>query len=130
MAAVWLHFHAALLQPALAAGRPVLPAAISYWELDGQRSLVAAIGDISLGECTRAILQRRRLIARLVSTPLRGLAGEDRRVVAAEAREAIALAAGLLLASNPPGTPGDPPGEPPSGGHPTSNPSRAPAISA
>lgn len=34
-----LHFHAALLQPALAAGRPVLPAAISYWELDGQRSL-------------------------------------------------------------------------------------------
>ena len=126
-----LHFHAALLQPALAAGRPVLPAAISYWELDGQRSLAPRYdGDISLGECTRAILQRRRLIARLVSTPLRGLAGEDRRVVAAEAREAIALAAGLPLASNPPGTPGDPPGEPPSGGHPTSNPSRAPAISA
>ena len=126
-----LHFHAALLQPALAAGRPVLPAAISYWELDGQRSLAPRYdGDISLGECTRAILQRRRLIARLVSTPLRGLAGEDRRVVAAEAREAIALAAGLPLVSNPPGTPGDLPGEPPSGGHPTDNPSRAPAISA
>lgn len=126
-----LHFHAALLQPALVAGRPVLPVALSYWELDGQRSLAPRYdGDISLGECTRAILQRKRLIARLVSTPLRGLAGEDRRVVAAEAREAIALAVGLPLASNPPGTPGDLPGEPPSGGHPTSIPSRAPAISA
>jgi hypothetical protein len=41
---------AALLQPALAAGRPVLPAAISYWELDGQRSLAPRYdGDISLG---------------------------------------------------------------------------------
>lgn len=126
-----LHFHAALLQPALAAGRPVLPVALSYWELDGQRSLAPRYdGDISLGQCTRAILQRKRLIARLVTTPLRGLAGEDRRVVAAEAREAIALAAGLPLVSNPPETPGDLPVEPPSGGHPTGSQSRAPAISA
>lgn len=126
-----LHFHAALLQPALAAGRPVLPVALSYWELDGQRSLAPRYdGDISLGQCTRTILQRRRLIARLVTTPLRGMADEDRRIVAAQAREAIALAAGLPLVSNPPGTPGDLPGEPPSGGHPTDNPSRAPAISA
>ena len=126
-----LHFHAALLQPALAAGRPVLPVALSYWELDGQRSLAPRYdGDISLGQCTRTILQRRRLIARLVTTPLRGTADEDRRIVAAQAREAIALAAGLPLVSNPPGTPGDLPGEPPSGGHPTDNPSRAPAISA
>lgn len=125
-----LHFHAALLQPALAAGRPVLPVALSYWELDGQRSLAPRYdGDISLGQCTRAILQRRRLIARLVTTPLRGTAGEDRRIVAAQAREAIALAAGLPLVSNPPGTPGDLPGEPPSSGHPTDSPSRAPAIS-
>jgi 1-acyl-sn-glycerol-3-phosphate acyltransferase len=33
-----LHFHAALIQPALAASRPVLPVAISYWEVDGTRS--------------------------------------------------------------------------------------------
>ena len=103
-----LHFHAALIQPALAAGRPVLPVAISYWELDGQRSLAPRYdGDITLGQCTRAILGRRRLIARLVTTPLRGQQGEDRKQVAAAAREAIALAAGLPLASNPPGTPGD-----------------------
>lgn len=126
-----LHFHAALLQPALAAGRPVLPAAISYWELDGQRSLAPRYdGDISLGECTRAILGRKRLIARLVTTPLRGLNGEDRRVVAAEAREAIALAAGLPMANNPPETPGDLPVAQRSDDRPINSPSRAPADSA
>lgn len=93
-----LHFHAALIQPAIAAGRPILPTAISYWELDGQRSLAPRYdGDISLGQCVRAILSRKRLIARLVTTPLRGMVGEDRRQVAGEAREAIALAAGLSL---------------------------------
>ncbi|MBS1158398.1 MAG: lyso-ornithine lipid acyltransferase [Proteobacteria bacterium] len=95
-----LHFHAALLQPALTAGRPVLPVAISYWEVDGERSMAPRYdGDISLGQCARAILGRRRLIARLVTTPLRGLHGEDRRQVAAEAREAIALGARLPLAT-------------------------------
>jgi len=126
-----LHFHAALLQPALAAGRPVLPAAISYWELDGERSLAPRYdGDISLGQCTRAVLRRPRLIARLVTTPLRGQAGEDRRQVAAQAREAIALAAGLPLASNPPETPAGLPGAARSDGHPTDSPNRAPADSA
>lgn len=91
-----LHFHAALLQPALAAGRPVLPVALSYWELNGERSLAPRYdGDISLGQCVAALLRRKRLIARLVTTPLRGGAGEDRKQVAAEARQAIALAAGL-----------------------------------
>lgn len=91
-----LHFHAALLQPALNAGHPVLPVAISYWELDGQRSLAPRYdGDISLGQCLRAIIGRKRLIARLVATPLRGLNGEDRRQVARQAREAIALGARL-----------------------------------
>ncbi len=126
-----LHFHAALLQPALAAGRPVLPAAISYWELDGERSLAPRYdGDISLGQCTRAVLRRPRLIARLVTTPLRGQAGEDRRQVAAQAREAIALAAGLPLASNPPETPAGLPDAARSDGRPTGSPNRAPADSA
>lgn len=126
-----LHFHAALLQPALAAGRPVLPVAISYWEPDGQRSLAPRYdGDISLGQCTRAILGRKRLIARLVTTPLRGLNGEDRRQVAAEAREAIALAAGLPLANNPPETGVDLPDAMPSDGHPTGSRNQAPADSA
>ena len=125
-----LHFHAALIQPALAAGRPVLPAAISYWELDGARSLAPRYdGDISLGECTSAIVGRKRIIARLVTTPLRGLNGEDRRQVAAEAREAIALAAGLPLASNPPETPVGLRDAMPSDGRPTGSRSQAPADS-
>lgn len=123
-----LHFHAALLQPALSAGHPVLPLAISYWELDGQRSLAPRYdGDISLGQCTRSILGRKRLIARLVTTPLRGLNGEDRKLVAAQARDAIALGAGLPMVNNPPETPGDLPGEPRSDDRPTGSPSRAPA---
>jgi len=126
-----LHFHAALLQPALSAGHPVLPVAISYWELDGQRSLAPRYdGDISLGQCTRAILGRKRLIARLVTTPLRGLQGEDRKQVAAQAREAIALGAGLPMANNPPEISGDLPGVPRSDGRPTGSPNRAPAGSA
>ncbi len=122
-----LHFHAALIQPALTAGRPVLPVAISYWETDGERSLAPRYdGDISLGECTRAILGRKRIIARLVSTPLLGQQGEDRRQVASAAREAIAAAAGLPLVSNPPETPGDLPVAPLSGAHPTGSRSPAP----
>lgn len=126
-----LHFHAALLQPALVAGRPVLPAAISYWELNGERSLAPRYdGEISLGQCTTAILKRKRIIARLVTTPLRGLHGEDRKQVAAEAREAIALAAGLPMVSNQPGTPVDLPGVPPSAVRPTGSPYRSPVDSA
>lgn len=126
-----LHFHAALIQPALAAGRPVLPVGISYWELDGQRSLAPRYdGSISLGQCTRAILGRKRLIARLATTPLRGLNGEDRRQVAAAAREAIALAAVLPQPSNPPEIAAGLPGGMPSDAPPTDSRNPVPADSA
>lgn len=115
-----LHFHAALLQPALAAGRPVVPAAISYWEADGKRSLAPRYdGEISLGECLRAILARRRLTARLVTTPALGQDGSDRRSVAVAARAAVSLAAELPPPSNPPGRPAGLPDAPPSDGRPT-----------
>lgn len=108
-----LHFHAALIQPALAAGRPVLPIALSYWAADGQRSLAPRYdGDISLGACISAILNERQLAVRLVTTPLLGCYGEDRKQVALAARQAIASAAGLPLVSTAPETPPDPPGEP------------------
>lgn len=91
-----LHFHAALLQPALSAGYPVLPLALSYWEVDGQRSLAPRYdGDISLGQCTRAILARRRIVVRLRSLPPCGEGGEDRRQVARTARAAIIEACDL-----------------------------------
>lgn len=123
-----LHFHAALLQPALAAGRPVLPVGISYWELDGQRSLAPRYdGDISMGQCARAILGRKRLIARIVTTPALGLNGEDRRQVAAQAREAISSAAGLPRPSSPPERSAGLPGARPSDAHPTDSRSPVPA---
>lgn len=117
-----LHFHAALIQPALAAGHPVLPVGLSYWEGEGVRSLAPRYdGDVSLGECIQSILSRRRIIARLVVMPACGLYGEDRRQVAAMAREAIAAGAGLPLASNQPEIPADPPGAGLSDGLPTNN---------
>lgn len=120
-----LHFHSALLQPALVAGKAVLPIGLSYWELDGERSLAPRYdGDISLGACIMAIIRRPRILARLVTTPVRQ---GERKQVANEAREAIALAAGLPLVSNSPGTPDDPPVAAQSGGLPTGNLNRAPA---
>jgi len=84
----------ALIQPALVIGRPVLPLAISYWEADGSRSLAPAyVGDVSLAQCLRAIIGRRGLVARVAACPALGLHGEDRRQVAALAREAICAGA-------------------------------------
>ena len=92
-----LHFHAALIQPALAVGRPVLPLAISYWEADGSRSLAPGyVGDLSLMQCTLAIAGCKGLVARVITCPVLGLAGEDRRQVAVAAREAIGIGAGLV----------------------------------
>lgn len=122
------HFHAALIQPALAEGYPVLPLAISYWEPDGERSLAPRYdGDISLGESTRAILGRKRLVARVVSTPVLGLAGEDRKQVAAAARQAITLAAGLPLPNTSPETTAGLPGAGQLNARPTNSRSQAPA---
>lgn len=106
-----LHFHAALIQPALVAGRPVLPVALSYWAVDGQRSLAPRYdGDISLGACVGAILSERKIIARLQTTPLLGRSGEDRKLVALAARQAIASATGLPLVNTPPEISPGPPG--------------------
>ncbi len=124
-----LHFHAALLQPALTAGHPVLPVALSYWEPDGKRSLAPRYdGAITIGQCLWTLIGRRRLIARLTTMP--ACAGESRKQAAAEARAAIALAAGLPLASTEPGTAGDPPDESPSDARPTGsrNPARGDAA--
>lgn len=105
-----LHFHAALIQPALVAGRPVLPLALSYWQTEGQRSLAPRYdGDISLWECTRSLLYEKTTIARLIATPPLGLNGEDRRTVAAAAREAISAGAELpRVSTEPETTPGLP----------------------
>lgn len=101
-----LHFHAALLQPALAAGRPVVPLAISYWEADGKRSTAPRYdGDISFGQSLRSIAACHQLTVRLQSLPPLGIDGADRRVVATAAREAIIAASGLPERHRPLGIP-------------------------
>ncbi len=122
-----LPFHAALLQPALAAGRPVIPVAISYWEADGERSLAPRYdGEISFGDCLWNILSRKRLQVRLQTLPALGMNGEGRRDVATAARQAIISAAQLPGRSMPPETPDDLPDGQPSDGCPTGNPNPAP----
>ncbi|NTV11687.1 MAG: 1-acyl-sn-glycerol-3-phosphate acyltransferase [Zoogloea sp.] len=85
-----LHFHAALLQPALDAGHPVQPLAVSYHTEDGARSLSPAYdGDITLGECLAAIIGERRLVARVTALPALESAGATRKAIAENARNLI-----------------------------------------
>ena len=59
-------FHGALLQPAIDAGVPVTPVALSYLDAQGQRSLLPAYaGDTSLWECFCAMLSARQLVVHL-----------------------------------------------------------------
>lgn len=100
-----LHFHSALLQPALVAGRAVVPLALSYHEPDGTRSLAPRYdGELSLGQSFVAVLARRRLVARVLATPPLGQDGADRRSVAHAAHAAIAAAAGLHQTVSTPAT--------------------------
>ena len=65
-------FHAALLQPAIDAGVAVTPVAISYEDVQGNRSLLPAYaGDTTLWETFCAMLSARQLVVRLqVGTPV------------------------------------------------------------
>ena len=122
-----LNFHGALLQPALAAGCPVVPVAISYWDENGERSLAPRYdGDVSFVECLSSIAGQRFLTARLQTLPALGLAGEDRRVVATQARQAIIDAAQLLEMNTPLDRPAGLSGAPRSGDFPTDILSQAP----
>ncbi|THF61928.1 1-acyl-sn-glycerol-3-phosphate acyltransferase [Pseudothauera nasutitermitis] len=88
-----LHFHGALLQPAIAAGKPVQALALSYHEAGGARSKAPAyVGDTSFGECMQAIVGQRRIVARLHATePMRtDPDATDRRELARQAHERIA----------------------------------------
>lgn len=87
-----LHFHGALLQPALDADHPVQPVALAYVDSDGRRSLAPAYhGDISLGQSIAAIVAARGLVARVTTAPaLPANAATDRRELARETRERIA----------------------------------------
>lgn len=95
-----LHFHGALLQPALLAGKPIVPVALSYWEPSGERSFAPAyVGDMSIGESLKLILSRQTLTVRLrIMAPI--TAALDRREATTAARLSISLGADLPPPNN------------------------------
>ena len=104
-----LEFHAALLQPAIETGHPVLPVAISYHDELGRRSLAPSFANATLPECFAAILACRSLTARLIPLAQIETTSQSRRDISRAAHAAIATRLGFPPANTPPGTPPDPP---------------------
>jgi len=104
-----LSFHAALLQPAIETGRPILPMAISYPDAQGKLSLAPSFaGETTMSECLSAILACRRLTARLRPAPAIDTVGQNRRALSQSAHDAIATRLGLPPTRIPPEKSPDP----------------------
>ena len=86
-----LGFHAALLQPAIETGRPILPIALSYHDASENISLAPSYaGETTMKECVTAILACRRLSVHVSSSPAIDTKGMNRREVSQAAHAAIA----------------------------------------
>jgi 1-acyl-sn-glycerol-3-phosphate acyltransferase len=85
------HFHAALLQPAIDAGRPIQPLALRYLAPDGAYCAAPAyVGETSLWECIRTIAAEPEIVAVVdVMAPISSTEG-PRRALAEAARRPIA----------------------------------------
>ncbi|OFZ66558.1 MAG: hypothetical protein A2V79_02585 [Betaproteobacteria bacterium RBG_16_56_24] len=84
------HFHSALIQPAIDAGAALCPIALRYQGASGKQSSAAAFtGDMTLTRSIWRILRSPRFDALLVFTPALATAGENRRMLARAALEAI-----------------------------------------
>lgn len=106
-----LSFHAALLQPAIETGRPVLPLALSYHDARGDLSLAPSFaGETTLSECFSAILACRSLTARLQPAPAIETLGRTRRDLSQAAHAAIATRLGFPPAHKAPEKSPDPQG--------------------
>lgn len=89
-------FHAALLQPAVEAGQPLLPLALTYRDASGNLSLAPSYaGEITLLQCFSAILASPSLTVRILPAPPLDPAGQSRRELARAAHAAIARQLGL-----------------------------------
>ncbi len=91
-----LPFHANLFQAAVSAQCPVQPICLMYEDGEGRQSTAPAyIDDMSLGASLDAVLRSGPLTAHLyVGTPIPAM--DDRRALAAKAREAVASGLGQL----------------------------------
>jgi 1-acyl-sn-glycerol-3-phosphate acyltransferase len=104
-----LGFHAALLQPAIETGRPILPLAISYFDAEGNISLAPSFaGETTMAQCFSAILACRSLTVRLTPAPAIDTAGKTRRELSLAAHAAVATRLGFRPEHTPPGTSPDP----------------------
>ena len=79
-----LHFHAALLQPALDTASPIQPLALRYRNAQGEFTLAAAYyGEMSLLECIANIVAEPAIVAEVDVMPAEAHAPEqDRRPLA------------------------------------------------
>ncbi len=84
------HFHSALIQPAIDAGAMLCPIALRYQDKNGKRSNATVFtGDMTLARSIWRILRSPRFDALLVFTPALATTGNNRRVLARAAQEAI-----------------------------------------
>ena len=85
------HFHSALIQPAVDAGAMLCPVTLRYQDEAGDQCSAAAFtGDTTLVQSIWKILRCRQLDALVTFAPALAAAGENRRVLARAAQEAIA----------------------------------------
>jgi 1-acyl-sn-glycerol-3-phosphate acyltransferase len=97
-----MHFHSALIQPAIDAGAMLCPIALRYLDEDGEQSGAAAFtGDMTLSQSIWRILRSPRFDALLVFTPALATAGENRRVLARAAQAAISKGLQNVAAMRP-----------------------------
>ncbi len=100
-----LGFHAALLQPAVETGRPLLPLAISYHDADGELSLAPSFaGETTMKQCFSSILACRSLTVRLLPAEIIETQGKTRRELSETARSAIAASLATRRGFPPPST--------------------------
>ena len=106
------HFHASLLQPAVAVTAILCPVAIRYSDTAGAISKSAAFVNISMLESLRRILQQPWIEVELIFAEPIHSSGKNRRELARYAEQAIASALSLPLPHKTPGRPFDLPGGP------------------
>lgn len=105
------HFHASLLQSAVAVSAKLYPVAIRYTDIAGQISKAAPLVHISLLESLRRILNQPSINVELIFADPIESAGKNRRELARGLEQAIASALSLPLPHKSPEKPAGPQGE-------------------
>jgi 1-acyl-sn-glycerol-3-phosphate acyltransferase len=93
-------FHSSLLQPAVDAGVMVQPLALTYFDTDGERSVVAPyIGEMTFVASLWLMLSAPSLQVQVLATPELNAATLDRRQLAQAAKQQIEAALSRVVAT-------------------------------